>query len=69
MYVLCDIAIDINGKQRREQMPLNLERAAGGLNEFKKHMLAEAKLSDNQHDKYMLSYHYINYSLEESKLE
>lgn len=41
-------------------MPINLQLAAN-LNEFKKNLLLGTGLSDSQHDKYMLSYHYINY--------
>lgn len=53
---------------------MNLREAATSVETFKQHVLSECKLSPSEHDKYMLSYLYINYQVvsddsnEESKV-
>ena len=71
MYAHADLQIIINGKNRAEAIEVDLSRAAKGLDEFKKDLLSESKLSPGEHEKYMMSYFYANYSEgkeEESKV-
>lgn len=58
-----DLQILINGKSRAEPVEIDLAIAAKGLDEFKRHLLAEARLSPKKHEMYMLSYFYVNYTV------
>jgi hypothetical protein len=60
MFVISDLSIAINGKVRADSLAIDLSHSKT-LNEFKRHLLAESKLSAGEHDKYMLSYLYANY--------
>ncbi len=64
MYVHADIHIFVNGKERSETVELDLSIASKNLDEFKKHILSESRLSPGEHERYMLSYLYSNYSHE-----
>ena len=71
MYAHIDLQIIINGKHRTDIIQIDLALAAKGLDDFKKELLTESKLSSGEHEKYMLSYLYANYtqgSNEESKI-
>ena len=71
MYAHCNVQLIINGKNRAEAIEVDLSLAAKGLEDFKKHLLSETKLSLGEHEKYMLSYQYANYTVgpeEESKI-
>jgi hypothetical protein len=52
----------INGKTRAEALEVDLASAVKSLQEFKKHLLSESKLSPGEHERYMLSYLYANYT-------
>ena len=58
-----DLQILINGKSRAEAVEIDLATAAKGLDEFKRHLLNEARLSPKKHEMYMLSYFYVNYTV------
>jgi hypothetical protein len=58
-----DLQILINGKSRAEAVEIDLAIAAEGLDEFKRHLLTEARLSPKKHEMYMLSYFYVNYTV------
>ncbi len=68
MNVNIDVQVVINGKIRAESIQLDV--AMKNLDEAKKEILSQCRLSSGEYDKYMLSYLYAKYSSdEESKIE